>query len=132
MWSQLTETDAVPLNVINNYFSVGMDASIALQFHHERQSHPEKFKSRARNKIFYAQLGARQVLHRSCANLDKHIHLIVDDQLQDITNVQAIIIINITRYACEIKSTRGALSKRRHEKNTTKEPTPEACLGCDC
>jgi diacylglycerol kinase (ATP) len=39
--------------VLNNYFSIGIDAKIALQFHEKRNSNPEMFKNQTVNKMWY-------------------------------------------------------------------------------
>ena len=43
--------ETLPLKVLNNYFSIGIDADIALQFHRARNSNPGNFTSRTRNLI---------------------------------------------------------------------------------
>ena len=42
---------------MNNYFGVGLDAQLSLEFHLSREEKPEKFNSRFRNKMVYFEAG---------------------------------------------------------------------------
>ena len=39
--------------VMNNYFGIGLDADVSLEFHNKREAKPEKFNSRLHNKGVY-------------------------------------------------------------------------------
>lgn len=48
--------------VMNNYFGIGIDAKISLDFHQKREEHPEKCRSRAKNYMWYSVLGSKEWL----------------------------------------------------------------------
>uniref|UniRef100_A0A669CPQ2 Diacylglycerol kinase n=1 Tax=Oreochromis niloticus TaxID=8128 RepID=A0A669CPQ2_ORENI len=84
-------TQKLPLNVFNNYFSLGFDAHVTLEFHESREANPEKFNSRFRNKMFYAGVSFLFPCLSQCDGTD------LTPKIQEL-KFQCIVFLNIPRY----------------------------------
>ncbi|KAM8753154.1 diacylglycerol kinase kappa [Rhynchonycteris naso] len=85
--------------VMNNYFGIGLDAKISLEFNTRRDEHPEQYNSRLKNKMWYGLLGSKELLQRSYKKLEERVHLECDGEAISLPNLQGIVVLNITSYA---------------------------------
>uniref|UniRef100_A0A0N5C8M6 Diacylglycerol kinase n=1 Tax=Strongyloides papillosus TaxID=174720 RepID=A0A0N5C8M6_STREA len=85
-----------PATTFNNYFSIGIDAQICYKFHKKRETNPELFSNRTRNKLHYIELGAAEMFSRSFAEFSDKINIICDGNHIDIKefNLGGICILN--------------------------------------
>lgn len=86
-----TVQQTLPLTVMNNYFSIGADAHVALQFHHSRSkkfniytciilflgANPQMLNSRLKNRLAYGGLGTIDLFKRTWKDLTEYINIIV-------------------------------------------------------
>lgn len=94
-----TENDEVSEMILNNYFSIGIDAKIALDFHNAREKNPSRFKSRTINKMYYAHYGAVSMIGGT-STMHKRVKLIVDDLEIDLPkNLEGIMLLNLPSWA---------------------------------
>ncbi|XP_070208433.1 diacylglycerol kinase theta-like isoform X1 [Littorina saxatilis] len=91
-----TNEDPTKIFVMNNYFGIGIDAELCLDFHMAREEKPDKFNSRLHNKGVYLKMGLRRMVNRkSCKDLHRHIKVEVDGKLIELPPVEGIVILNI-------------------------------------
>ncbi|XP_039210865.1 diacylglycerol kinase kappa isoform X3 [Crotalus tigris] len=96
------EPDAVQFSekcVMNNYFGIGLDAKISLEFNNKRDEHPKKCSSRTKNMMWYGVLGTKELLQRTYKNLEQRVQLECDGVPISLPSLQGIAVLNIPSYA---------------------------------
>ncbi|XP_029020507.1 diacylglycerol kinase theta-like isoform X2 [Betta splendens] len=78
---------------MNNYFGLGIDAELSLDFHLAREDDPDKFTSRFHNKGVYVKVGLQKISHSR--SLHKELQLQVDAQNVPLPNIEGLIFLNI-------------------------------------
>ncbi|KAA0185966.1 hypothetical protein HAZT_HAZT009719 [Hyalella azteca] len=84
--------------VMNNYFGIGIDAKITLDFHNKREEHPEKCRSRTKNFMWYGVLASKEWLCKTYKNLDLRVQLECDGERIPLPSLQGIVVLNIPSF----------------------------------
>ncbi|KAK8386487.1 hypothetical protein O3P69_010841 [Scylla paramamosain] len=84
--------------IMNNYFGIGIDAKITLDFHNKREEHPEKCRSRTKNFMWYGVLASKEWLCKTYKNLDQRVQLECDGERIPLPSLQGIVVLNIPSF----------------------------------
>ena len=83
-----------------NYFSLGVDSHVSLNFDMLRQMRPHLFISQVVNKLWYGILGLKVWLQQPVLDLSSSISLVCDDEQVAIPKgTKGIILLNVDSYA---------------------------------
>ncbi|KAF6728228.1 Diacylglycerol kinase eta [Oryzias melastigma] len=85
--------------VMNNYFGIGLDAKISLEFNNKRDEHPKKCSSRTKNMMWYGVLGTKELVQKTYKNLEQRVQLECDGIPISLPSLQGLAVLNIPSYA---------------------------------
>uniref|UniRef100_A0A8C9W1C1 Diacylglycerol kinase n=1 Tax=Scleropages formosus TaxID=113540 RepID=A0A8C9W1C1_SCLFO len=85
--------------VMNNYFGIGLDAKISLEFNNKRDEHPKKCSSRTKNMMWYGVLGTKELVQKTYKNLEQRVQLECDGVSMCLPSLQGLAVLNIPSYA---------------------------------
>ncbi|KAM4611997.1 LOW QUALITY PROTEIN: diacylglycerol kinase delta [Polymixia lowei] len=85
--------------VMNNYFGIGLDAKISLEFNNKRDEHPKKCSSRTKNMMLYGVLGTKELVQKTYKNLEQRVQLECDGVAMPLPSLQGLAVLNIPSYA---------------------------------
>ena len=84
------------VQIMNNYFGIGLDADISLGFHMKREENPSKFNNRLHNKAVYFRIGIKKLYKPNLfKDLQNNVKVIVDGSTIPLPPIEGIIILNI-------------------------------------
>uniref|UniRef100_A0A8C6TP32 Diacylglycerol kinase n=1 Tax=Neogobius melanostomus TaxID=47308 RepID=A0A8C6TP32_9GOBI len=85
--------------VMNNYFGIGLDAKISLEFNNKRDENPKKCSSRTKNMMWYGVLGTKELVQKTYKNLEQRVQLECDGVAMSLPSLQGLAVLNIPSYA---------------------------------
>ena len=94
----LKEHDETTSITMNNYWSIGVDAKVALDFHRKREDNPTFFKSRTINKGWYGIYGMKEMVGHEPVR--RVVRLYLDGEEVPLSEgLEGVIVLNIPSYA---------------------------------
>ncbi|CAK0885627.1 unnamed protein product [Prorocentrum cordatum] len=86
--------------VMCNYFGLGVDAAVALDFHRMRERLPHLFFSRVVNKLWYMTSGANTLMENRCKDIGSKVTLECDgEEVQIPDDLEGVIVLNIPSFS---------------------------------
>jgi diacylglycerol kinase (ATP) len=83
-----------------NYFGLGVDAAVALDFHQMRERRPYLFFSRVVNKLWYMWKGATTLMENRCKEIGSKVKLECDgEEVQIPEDLEGVIVLNIPSFS---------------------------------